>query len=622
MKCKISIALVLWMYVIYFKFCSLTPEAQRRSSKLISTESMLPTKNVRLTLNQTNTTMCLNHDDYKQEENGNEVEVPTDERRNAAMSGSSIQTTNLFINAGRHNNHSNTPSSLRTLTPNVHMSNSSFAKQQQKSSQATSDSLPQSKLTSHLFLSYNNSSILLHRDNRIVKHTDPMGTLYLNKQKPKNNMIQSIVRANNNHNKKAWNNINTIMHHRILKDYKIQHNNDPREGFLEMNSSSSALLSADSAGASLGRVQRESKPLNSEYYYDYDDYLEDSHFGDLFLNGSYSNLIRNNTPLQTDLFIEKKPRRKKKKKRVKDNKAKHTLIFPMSEEMNEKVKKRRERKNRLKSVKLQLSREKCLLIDDVRICSDKQTSSNLAAGGNDEILSGKNNDRFPVNSPSTRVNFNYQQIPSATPYMSKTTIAHITTDYTIQAQEIREHNPNVDSVHRSMIRYSETTQRLQSNNKSSPKIIQTAYTTTSSRNLTTGIDTLLAPAPDSMPMPYTAVPVYNNNNNNASRYSSNDFPTRKHSITPLTAAPIYYNVPIYNNSSQTRKLYHTTTTNSSNSQTRALREKQSSSSTTSEDKWPIRVTCEVPGDIILGALMMVHERDEKLTCGKIMPQGT
>lgn len=37
--------------------------------------------------------------------------------------------------------------------------------------------------------------------------------------------------------------------------------------------------------------------------------------------------------------------------------------------------------------------------------------------------------------------------------------------------------------------------------------------------------------------------------------------------------------------------------------------------------WPIKRVAQVPGDIILGGLMMVHERDDRLVCGKIMPQG-
>lgn len=37
--------------------------------------------------------------------------------------------------------------------------------------------------------------------------------------------------------------------------------------------------------------------------------------------------------------------------------------------------------------------------------------------------------------------------------------------------------------------------------------------------------------------------------------------------------------------------------------------------------WPLKRVAQMHGDIILGGLMMVHERDDRLICGKIMPQG-
>lgn len=40
-----------------------------------------------------------------------------------------------------------------------------------------------------------------------------------------------------------------------------------------------------------------------------------------------------------------------------------------------------------------------------------------------------------------------------------------------------------------------------------------------------------------------------------------------------------------------------------------------------EDPWPVKLAAELPGDIILGGLMMVHEREDSVTCGPIMPQG-
>ncbi|EEB19165.1 conserved hypothetical protein [Pediculus humanus corporis] len=37
--------------------------------------------------------------------------------------------------------------------------------------------------------------------------------------------------------------------------------------------------------------------------------------------------------------------------------------------------------------------------------------------------------------------------------------------------------------------------------------------------------------------------------------------------------------------------------------------------------WPVKKEAEVDGDLILGGLMMVHEREDSVTCGPIMPQG-
>lgn len=37
--------------------------------------------------------------------------------------------------------------------------------------------------------------------------------------------------------------------------------------------------------------------------------------------------------------------------------------------------------------------------------------------------------------------------------------------------------------------------------------------------------------------------------------------------------------------------------------------------------WPVKKEAVLEGDIILGGLMMVHEREDSVTCGPIMPQG-
>ncbi|KAJ8920333.1 hypothetical protein NQ315_011995 [Exocentrus adspersus] len=40
-----------------------------------------------------------------------------------------------------------------------------------------------------------------------------------------------------------------------------------------------------------------------------------------------------------------------------------------------------------------------------------------------------------------------------------------------------------------------------------------------------------------------------------------------------------------------------------------------------EIPWPVKKEAVVEGDLILGGLMMVHEREDSVTCGPIMPQG-
>lgn len=37
--------------------------------------------------------------------------------------------------------------------------------------------------------------------------------------------------------------------------------------------------------------------------------------------------------------------------------------------------------------------------------------------------------------------------------------------------------------------------------------------------------------------------------------------------------------------------------------------------------WPVKHIAEIEGDVILGGLMMVHEREDRRICGPIMPQG-
>jgi len=37
--------------------------------------------------------------------------------------------------------------------------------------------------------------------------------------------------------------------------------------------------------------------------------------------------------------------------------------------------------------------------------------------------------------------------------------------------------------------------------------------------------------------------------------------------------------------------------------------------------WPAKRVAEIDGDIVIGGLQMVHERQDKLICGPVMPQG-
>nr|XP_024218769.1 metabotropic glutamate receptor 2-like [Halyomorpha halys] len=37
--------------------------------------------------------------------------------------------------------------------------------------------------------------------------------------------------------------------------------------------------------------------------------------------------------------------------------------------------------------------------------------------------------------------------------------------------------------------------------------------------------------------------------------------------------------------------------------------------------WPVKREAVVEGDVVLGGLMMVHEREDTRTCGPVMPQG-
>ena len=37
--------------------------------------------------------------------------------------------------------------------------------------------------------------------------------------------------------------------------------------------------------------------------------------------------------------------------------------------------------------------------------------------------------------------------------------------------------------------------------------------------------------------------------------------------------------------------------------------------------WPVKRVAKIDGDITIGGIMMVHEREDAIICGPIMPQG-
>ena len=38
-------------------------------------------------------------------------------------------------------------------------------------------------------------------------------------------------------------------------------------------------------------------------------------------------------------------------------------------------------------------------------------------------------------------------------------------------------------------------------------------------------------------------------------------------------------------------------------------------------QWPVKRVAEIPGDIVIGGLHMIHEREDAIICGPVMPQG-
>ena len=54
---------------------------------------------------------------------------------------------------------------------------------------------------------------------------------------------------------------------------------------------------------------------------------------------------------------------------------------------------------------------------------------------------------------------------------------------------------------------------------------------------------------------------------------------------------------------------------------RTRRSSPSTASAATQPSWPFKRVAEIPGNIIIGGLHMVHEREDQKVCGPVMPQG-
>ena len=55
--------------------------------------------------------------------------------------------------------------------------------------------------------------------------------------------------------------------------------------------------------------------------------------------------------------------------------------------------------------------------------------------------------------------------------------------------------------------------------------------------------------------------------------------------------------------------------------TRRSSSSHSASVAATQPLWPFKRVAEIPGNIIIGGLHMVHEREDQKVCGPVMPQG-
>lgn len=101
--------------------------------------------------------------------------------------------------------------------------------------------------------------------------------------------------------------------------------------------------------------------------------------------------------------------------------------------------------------------------------------------------------------------------------------------------------------------------------------------------------------------------VAKNQNNTHSRSSLKTFLTTSKTLT-ISTTEIASDLDIDARS----VIDEFTTVNTSDGVTKVIQQ---------EIPWPVKKEAVVEGDLVLGGLMMVHEREDTITCGPVMPQG-
>ncbi|KAK3858553.1 hypothetical protein Pcinc_035265 [Petrolisthes cinctipes] len=108
----------------------------------------------------------------------------------------------------------------------------------------------------------------------------------------------------------------------------------------------------------------------------------------------------------------------------------------------------------------------------------------------------------------------------------------------------------------------------------------------------------------------------NNNNNNHNNHNNN-----YNKINDNHHNYYYYYHNNINDNKHTTTTTTTTTTTPTKSRTKRLTHQQSIATASLNFTWPTKKVVATEGQVMLGGLMMVHERHNDIVCGPIMPQG-